>query len=75
LIIEHDTIQVLEDYTLSFKQSLNLLEMFSHSVNYEPKMNNVDREIIQRRMKKTIEVLRSLEDENDSIAYFVRSAL
>lgn len=68
-------IQVLEDYTLSIKQSLNLSEMLLHSVNCEPKMSNADREIIQRRMKKTIEDLRSVEDEKDTIAYFVRSAL
>jgi hypothetical protein len=74
-MIEHDMIQVLEDYTLSIKQSLNLSEMLLHSVNCEPKMSNADREIIQRRMKKTIEDLRSVEDEKDTIAYFVRSAL
>jgi hypothetical protein len=38
-------------------------------------MSNADREIIQRRVKKTIEDLRSVEDEKDTIAYFVRSAL
>jgi hypothetical protein len=68
-------IQVLEDYTLSIKQSLNLSEMLLHSVNCEPKMSNADREIIQRRVKKTIEDLRSVEDEKDTIVYFVRSAL
>ena len=67
-------IQVLEDYTLSIKQSLNLSEMLLHSVNCESKMSNADREIIQRRVKKTIEDLRSVEDEKDTIVYFVRSA-